>query len=90
MSQLMFFCESVRVWSINCRKFLTRKAEIEARLRNSNVDIVCLQETWLSDSVEEISLSGYSSVGRIDRALGPKCGYGGIAVFARTNITDIA
>ena len=84
------FCESVRVWSINCRKFLTRKAEIEARLRNSKVDIVCLQETWLSDSVEEISLSGYTCVGRFDRALGPKCGYGGIAVFARTNITDIA
>ena len=51
---------------------------------------MCLQETWLSDSVEEISLSGYTCVGRFDRALGPKCVYGGIAVFARTNITDIA
>ena len=39
------FCENVRVWSINCCKFLFRKAEIEARLRNSNVDILCLQET---------------------------------------------
>ena len=69
---------------------MTRKAEIEARLRNSKVDIVCLQETWLSDSVEEISLSAYSCVGRFDQALGPTCGYGGIAVFVRTKFANIA
>ena len=89
MSQISF-CENVRVWSINCCKFLFRKAEIEARLRNSNVDILCLQETWLSEDIEEISLSGYTIVGRFDRVLGPKSGYGGIAVFVRTKFADIA
>ena len=38
------FSQRVRVWSINRRKLLKRRAELEARLKNSNVDILCLQE----------------------------------------------
>ena len=75
---------------MNCRKLLRRRAELEARLRNSNVDIVLLQETWLSGDVESITISGYHLVGRLDRVLGPKRGFGGIAVFARAALTDIA
>ena len=42
---LNVFCESVRLWNINSRKFLTRNAEILFRLCNSKVDIVCLPFT---------------------------------------------
>ena len=73
------FCERVRVWSVNCCKLLKRKAELEARLCNSCVDILCLQETWLSEDVESIAVSGYNLVGRLDRVFGPKRGYGSIA-----------
>ena len=70
--------QKLRIWSVNARKLLRRRAEIEARLRNSADDIVCIQETWLSDDVEAVSLGGYFMVGRLDRADGPKKGYGGL------------
>ena len=71
-------------------EILPAEAEIEARLRNSKVDIVCLEDTLLLDNREETLLSGYTIVGHLVRALGPKTGYAGIAVFARTRIADIA
>ena len=75
---------------MNARKLLRRRAEIEARLRNSAVDIVCIQETWLSDDVEAVSLGGYFMVRRLDRADGPKKGYGGVAIFAHPSLSCIA
>ena len=84
------FCERIRIWSVNCRKLLKRRAELEARLLHSSVDILCLQETWLSEDVESISITGYSLIGRLDRVLGPKRGFGGVAIFARVSLVDIA
>ena len=46
--KLESFCEKLRMWSVNIRKLVLRKAELEARLVNANVDILLLQETWLS------------------------------------------
>ena len=83
-------CANVRIWSINCRRLLRRRAELEARLWNAGVDILVLQETWLSTDVESVTISGFSLVGRLDRLLGPKCGFGGIAIFARSSLTNIA
>ncbi len=84
------FVERVRIWSVNARKLLRRRAELEARLLNSGVDLLFVQETWLSDDVESVTISGFYLVGRLDRALGPKKGFGGIAVFARTSLTSVA
>ena len=53
------FFQHVRIWSVNVRKLLRRKAELEARLRNADVHVLLLQETWLSESVEEVSLDNY-------------------------------
>ena len=75
---------------MNCRKLLRRRAELEARLKNAGVDILLLQETLLSVDVESVTISGFSIVGRLDRMFGPKCGYGGIAIFARSSLTNIA
>ena len=84
------FPQRVRVWSVNCCKLLKRRAELEARLKNSNVDILCLQETWLAEDVEAIPISGFHIVGRLDRTSGPKRGFGGVAVYARSSLADIA
>ena len=84
------YSQSVRFWSVNARKLLRRKAELEARLANAEVDFLFVQETWLSEEVEDISIAGYYLVGRLDRAMGPKRSFGGIAIFARVALTSVA
>ena len=49
-----------------------------------------MQETWLSEAVEDIAIAGYYLVGRLDRMMGPKKGFGGIAVFAHTAMASVA
>ena len=36
------FCEQLRIWSVNVRKFVLRKVQLEARLVKANVDILLL------------------------------------------------
>ena len=83
------FFQHVRIWSVNVRKLLRRKAELEARLRNADVHVLLLQETWLSESVEEVSLDNYVLVSRMDRLLGPKRGYGGVAIYVRSDVSSL-
>ena len=83
------FCEQLRIWSVNVRKLVLRKAELEARLANANVDVLLLQETWLSESVEAVQIAGFYVVGRLDRSEGPKAGFGGVAVYARNSVANI-
>ena len=84
------FSQRTRIWSVNVRKLLRRKAELEARLKNAAVDVLMLQETWLADTVEELAIEGYYLVGRLDREAGPKAGYGGVAIYAKATISCIA
>ena len=84
------FSERVRIWSVNVCKLSRRKAELEARLLNANVDILLLQETWLTDSEEEVRINGFYLVGRLDRTSGPKAGFGGVAIYAHTSLSNIA
>ncbi len=84
------YSQRIRIWSVNVRKLLRRKAELEARLKNAAVDVLMLQETWLADTVEELAIEGYYLVGRLDREAGPKAGYGGVAIYAKTTISCIA
>ena len=72
------------------RRLLRNKGQLEARLRNSSVDVLLVQETWLSPiKDEEIRIQGFYEVGRVDRISGKKRGYGGVAVFARNGFTSI-
>ena len=84
------FSQRVRVWSINRRKLLKRRAELEARLKNSNVDILCLQETWAAEDIKAIPISGSHIIGKLDRTSGPRKSFGGVAVYARGYLADIA
>ena len=84
------YSQCVRFWSINARKLLKQKAGIEARLANADVDLLFVQETWLSEAVEDIVIARYYLVERLDRATGPKHGFGGIDVFSITALTCVA
>ena len=84
------YSQKLVIWSVNTRKLLKNKAELEARLKNAGVDVLVIQETWLSDSVEAVMIAGFYLVGRRDRLLGPKRGYGGVAVFASNSMSSIA
>ena len=49
-----------------------------------------MQETWLSDTEESIAIAGYYLIGRLDRILGPKRGFGGVAVFAKNSLSSVS
>jgi len=49
-------------------------------------DIICVNETWLTKSIGEISLEGYVVISRRDRNLGEGFG-GGILTLARSEIS---
>jgi exonuclease III len=80
------------VLHINVQGLRSHLAELSAviRLSASPPDIICVNETFLDEGVEEVALEGYSVAGRRDRSFGgvDKRRCGGIIVFARTDITD--
>ena len=92
--------EHIKIWSINVRGLFVpnasggkmpsrNKAELDARLNCANVQLVCVQETWLDDTIEEVSFTNYRLVVRLDRAHG-KVGYGGVAIFAHTSFHAVS
>ena len=48
-----------------------------------------LQETWLCEAVEELRISGFYLVGLLNRTVGPKAGFGGVAIYARNSVANI-
>ena len=50
---------------------------------------MCVQETWLDDSVEDVSVVGYKVVSRLDRSKGHKSGFGGVLILARDDVSSI-
>jgi hypothetical protein len=76
---------------VNIRGFISNNAELVASLRPMKVKptVMGLTETFLDDSVKEVSLEGYTLISRRDRCEGDddrKCG--GVAVFALTQQAD--
>ena len=80
------------VLHINIQGIRSHLAELSAviRLIASPPEIICVNETFLDEGVEDIVLAGYSVVGRRDRSFGgvDKRRCGGIIVFARADIAD--
>ena len=76
---------------INIRSILSKKSELEARLQTLQPHVVCVQETWLDGSVENLEVKGYTVVTRRDRTSpsGDE-GYGGILVLARVDVESVA
>ena len=66
---------------VNIRGFISHSAELEVHLAMCGMpNFVGITETWLKDSIEHISLAGYTLVSRKDRSDGRQGG--GIALFA--------
>ena len=59
--------KDVHIISINIRCLLSHKDELEAFLKLHQPHVVLIQETWLNESYESISVSGYRIVSRRDR-----------------------
>ena len=77
------------VMHVNIHGLVSHLAELieVIRLSDSPLDIVCVNETFLNDSMQVIELEGFDTVGRRDRSYsGDKRDCGGIIVFARRSV----
>ena len=68
--------------SVNIRDVVRHMAELQIRLQEHKPHILVVQETWLDESTPRVTIPGFTLVSRLDRARGPKAGYGGVALFA--------
>ena len=79
------------IMHVNIRGLLSHLAELSAfvRLCAAPPDIICVNETFLDVSIEEVNLEGFVVVGRRDRSYnGDERRCGGVIVFARNTIAD--
>ena len=79
------------IMHVNIQGLLSHLAELTAYIRmcTASPDIVCINETFLDVSVEEVDLEGFVVVGRRDRGYnGDERRCGGVIVFARCAIAD--
>lgn len=73
---------------VNVRGFISHQHELQAsiRLMQPRPNIICMNETFLNQSVQQINLEGYVLVSRKDR---PRAIHaGGIAVFAKRDVAS--
>ena len=70
----------------NIRSIMNKSDELSAVLRNNKIDIACITESWLNDSVptEVVDISGYDCFRR-DRCDGRRGG--GVACYVRNNVS---
>ena len=47
---------------MNARSIVNKKKELELTIRDENLDLVAITETWLTDKIEdqEMSIEGYT------------------------------
>jgi hypothetical protein len=71
------------IFHINIRSLSGHLAELTARINllPELPTLICINETWLDKSIENIALAGYNVVGRHDRQDGRQGG--GVILFAR-------
>jgi hypothetical protein len=62
-------------------------AELCFQLEVHSPYVICVQETWLDDSIKEVTIPGYVICSRRDRHKGAN--RGGIAVFRREDFNGI-
>ena len=85
---------SFSILQCNIRGFISHRAELEGQLdvlaasavSSSKPFLVCVNETFLDESIENLQLGGYQLVSRRDRCDGRQGG--GIALFAANEIAS--
>jgi hypothetical protein len=80
--------EKFNILFVNIRGFVSHLAELTGMLRLYTVlpEIVCLNETFLNRSIEDVELEGYSVVARRDRKDGRQGGE--VLMFARRDVAN--
>ena len=81
-----FFSEVHSLISIlhcNIRSIKKHLGELQHRLDTLKPTLLALNETWLDDSTEQLSIPGYILISRRDRSKTSNCG--GIALYARAS-----
>lgn len=76
--------KGIQICHINAQSLRPKIDEFRWTFQNSNMDIICVSETWLDESVPDslMTLHGYK-IFRSDRLAG--CG-GGVAIYVKNNI----
>ena len=79
----------VSIYSVNSQCLFAHMhfAELCFQLEVHSPHVVCVQETWLDDSIKQATIPGYVNCSRRDRHKGAN--RGGIAVFRREDFNGI-
>lgn len=90
LSQEAKIKDKLKVIYFNARSLVNKHEELELYMREENVDIVGITETWLNESIidSEVNISGYTLF-RKDRKSESKTRGGGVALYVRNNINVI-
>ena len=75
---------------MNARSIVNKMKELELTVREENLDLVAITETWLNDKItdEEISIEGYTLI-RNDRKDINKHRGGGVALYIKNELNPI-
>ncbi len=78
----------VDIMHCNIRGWISHNAELAAVVRRLDRKplLACLNETFLDKAVQQISLEGYSLIGRRDRRDGRSGG--GVVIFVKSEFVD--
>ena len=75
------------IYSINIRCLCSHLGELCAYLDSYQPHLVLVQETWLNQSIQNISIPNYVELSRHDRSSGEN--RGGVMAFARADVKNI-
>ena len=72
---------------MNARSIVNKRKEVELTIRDENLDLLAITETWLNDKIsdEEFNISGYMLF-RKDRKESNKLRGGGVAMYIRNEL----
>ena len=79
---------SICIYFVNIQCMLAHLAELAFQLEVHRPHIVCLQETWLDESVKEVKVAGYTKCSRRDRH--PGANRGGVMTLVRDDFNGLA
>ena len=59
---------------------------LESYMQLFDIDLLCLQETWLDESIEDFAITNYYYISRRDREEDPR---GGVCISAKSSFRNI-
>ena len=82
-----FRLQPLHVLSCNFKSAMGKLGELRCLVEQRDIQIICIQESWLDASVEDPELPNFYVVGRRDRSHGPN--RGGVITYARVDCNSI-